>query len=58
MAGYGLPIVLGAVWGGTSLICWGARALWNKFIKESKDGDENGDEPESMAVARWIGNNA
>jgi hypothetical protein len=27
MAGYGLPIVLGTVWGGASLVYWGARAL-------------------------------
>ena len=33
MAGYGLPIVLMTVWGGTSLVCWGARTLWNKFMK-------------------------
>ena len=41
MAGYGLPFVLGAVWGGSSLVCWGVRAAWNKYWKGSK-GDEGG----------------
>jgi hypothetical protein len=50
MAGYGLPIVLPAVWGGMSGVCWGARALWRKFM-DGPEGEDDG-ETVSMAVVR------
>jgi hypothetical protein len=40
IAGYGLPTVLGTVKGGASLVCWGARALWLKLMKETENEDE------------------
>jgi hypothetical protein len=51
MAGYGVPIVFGSVWGISSAVLWGA-AAWKKWRKDkntpritgpepSKDGDQD-----------------
>ncbi|KAG9184969.1 hypothetical protein G6011_11799 [Alternaria panax] len=38
MAGYGAPIVLGGVWGISSVVCWGVTA-WKKWRKDSSHED-------------------
>jgi hypothetical protein len=43
MAGYGVPIVFGGVWGISSVVCWGLAAWrnWRKGGAEADDADES-----------------
>lgn len=39
MAGYGAPIVLGGVWGISSVVCWGF-AAWKRWVNGSRHADD------------------
>lgn len=41
MGGFGFPILMGSVWGISSLVCWGY-AAWKKWRK-GPDDDDNGE---------------
>lgn len=49
MAGYGLPIVLGSVWGISSAVLWGI-TVWKNWGKGDGDDDDEVDDSAALVL--------